>query len=81
MGTETANLLEQAAHEIRSLRLTNEILGAKVEVFDSLMCLLHTKPAEHHQEASIDITYELDKRALEIKRESEIKRDRSRDAI
>jgi hypothetical protein len=53
------SLLRDAESEIESLRRRNELLGAKVEVFDQLMCLLHTKPAERVQCAAPDVLYQL----------------------
>jgi hypothetical protein len=47
-------LLKDAQREIQQLRRRNEILGAKVEVMDSFMCVLHTKPAEHRQAMSVE---------------------------
>lgn len=54
------HLLTEASHEIKSLRRRNEILSAKVEVFDSLMCLLNTSPAQRENLAAVDIAWQLD---------------------
>lgn len=60
-------LLNDARHEIISLRRRNEILSAKVEVFDSLMCLLHTSPAQHSQAMSPDVAWQIEKGLEELK--------------
>ena len=58
---ELIQTLKDAQDEIRELRRRNEILSAKVEVMDSIMCVLHTKPAERLQGAGIDVVYEMQK--------------------
>lgn len=69
MTTPLRDLIEDAAHEIRSLRRTNEILNAKVEMIDLFACVLHTKAAEHIHGAGIDIAWKLDKEADRLKKE------------
>jgi len=59
--SEIRHILNEARHEIIALRRRNEILGAKVEVFESMMCLLHTRPAEHNQPMSPDIAWQIEK--------------------
>lgn len=54
-------VLRDAQHEITRLRQTNAILAAKVEVMDLFACVLHTKPAERTEGASIDVAWELGK--------------------
>ena len=63
---ELTQLLKDAQQEIQQLRRRNEILGAKVEVMDSFMCVLHTKPAEHLQVMSVDIARQLGQKVAEI---------------
>jgi len=60
-------LLNEAAQEIHQLRRRNEILAAKVEVMDSFMCVLHTKPAEHVETAAPDVAWQLSQAAEAIK--------------
>lgn len=52
--------LTDAAQEIRQLRRRNEILEAKVEVFDSMMLLLTTAPNLRPMTASPDVVYKLE---------------------
>lgn len=65
---ETISLLQKAKDEILQLRRTNEVYGAKLEMFDCLMLLLHTKPAERQYPMGVDVAWELDKHAEEIRR-------------
>ena len=65
---ETISLLQKAKDEILKLRRTNEVYGAKLEMFDCLMLLLHTKPAERQDWQTVDVAWELDKHAEEIRR-------------
>ena len=65
----TIEILTEARHEILSLRRRNEILSAKVEVFDSLMCLLHTSPAQHLQGACVDVAWQLEKEEQRLRDE------------
>ncbi len=56
---EIIELLKEAEAQILRLRRTNEILSAKMEVFDSLICVLHTAPASRSQGAEEDIAWRL----------------------
>lgn len=58
---DLCNLLADARFEIEQLRRRNEILSAKVEVFDSMMQMLHTRPAERPQACAPDVAFELQK--------------------
>lgn len=68
---ETISTMREAQHEIQGLRRSNEVLSAKVEVFESMMCLLHTQPATRSMGASPDVVFALEKRILELEREKE----------
>jgi len=57
MTDELIATLREAQHEIQSLRRRNEILAAKVEVMDSFVQVMHTRPAEH----APDIVFEIEK--------------------
>ncbi|MFA9263109.1 MAG: hypothetical protein ACEQSB_07270 [Undibacterium sp.] len=46
--------------EIRSLRRQNELLSARTEMFDAVMCVLHTKPAVRVEGQAIDIVGEIE---------------------
>jgi hypothetical protein len=64
---QTLDTLRSACGEIERLRQRNMILEAKVEVMDAFMCVLHTKPAEcHNQGFGIDVSWEVKKLADEI---------------
>ena len=59
---EKANeLLRNAANEIRFLRSQNQLMSARLEMFDSVMDLLHTDIPKHIQGVSPDLCYAIDK--------------------
>lgn len=60
------HVLRNAQEEITRLRRQNEILSAKVEMIDLFACVLHTKPAEHVQDMSVDVVWELGKEIEKI---------------
>lgn len=64
--TATIHILNEARHEITSLRRRNEILSAKVEVMDLFACVLHTQPASREQGMSIDIAWQLEQEAARL---------------
>lgn len=61
MNDELIQTLKEAEHEINALRRRNELLSAKVEVFDCMMQVLHTSLAMHSQPMSPDVVYALAK--------------------
>jgi hypothetical protein len=54
-------LLKQSASTIRQLRRENELMGARLEVYDQMMRLFHTLPVQQYRGMSPDITYDIDK--------------------
>ena len=54
-------LLKQAASEIRVLRNQNQIMAARLEMFDNMMLVLHTEPARKGQGMSPDLAWEIDR--------------------
>lgn len=59
---ETKELLERALAEINSLRRRNEIMSAKLDMFDNVMSALHGQPArERGGLTSPDIAFEIEK--------------------
>ena len=62
----TIQILNEAKHEITSLRRQNEILRAKVEVMDLFACVLHTQPAMREQGMTVDIAWQLEKEAARL---------------
>jgi len=71
--SELIETLKEAQHEINSLRRSNEILSAKVEVMESFMCVLHTSPAQHRQTLSPDVVFELQKHVAKLEDEAKPK--------
>lgn len=55
------HLLRQAAHEIRQLRRTNEVLQAKVDTMDTLAAFLFATPPSRGVGMSEDIAWQLDR--------------------
>ena len=59
-------LLERAAMEIRTLRRHNEIMAAKLEVFDGMMQILNSQAAQRGGGLmSPDLVFEIDKHLQE----------------
>jgi hypothetical protein len=56
-------LLERALVEIKGLRRQNELMNARLSMFDAVMSALHGQPAtEQRGGMSPDIAYEIEKR-------------------
>lgn len=59
---ETKELLQRALSEIKSLRRSNELMTARLDMFDEVMSALHGKPATKNQGLMHpDIGYEIEK--------------------
>lgn len=58
---EARILLGEASAEIRDLRRKNELMRARLEMFDSMITLLHTEPARQSQGMSPDVVYAIEK--------------------
>lgn len=69
MMDETKSLLLRAASEIRSLRQQNKLMNARLEMFDSVMILLHSSPAQKSQGMSEDIAWQIDNHINSQKKE------------
>ncbi len=63
--------LNEAIHEIQSLRRRNEILSAKVDTMELMATFLFTRPVENPQECSLDIAYALGKHIEKLKTEAQ----------
>lgn len=63
--TQEQLLLKSAAVEITSLRRQNELMSARLDMFDKCMILLHTTPAYPSQGMSVDIVWEIEKHLKE----------------
>jgi hypothetical protein len=61
MEEQEIYLLRQASIEIKRLRQQNQIMSARLEMFDQLMLLFHTQPNYPSQGMSPDIVYDIDK--------------------
>lgn len=60
---EEKQLLEHALNEINSLRRSNELMRARLDMFDAVMSALHGQPArENGGLMSPDVTHEIRKR-------------------
>ena len=55
------DLLQRAVFEIKILRNRSELMNARLEMFDNMMLLLHSKPATQSQGMSPDIIWEIEK--------------------
>jgi hypothetical protein len=73
MSQELKGTLTEAIHEIQSLRRRNEVLSAKVEMIDLFACVLHSKPAERTNGASVDIAWFLQKEVDRLDKEEKEK--------
>lgn len=69
MNSELIQAITEAQHEINALRRRNEVLAAKVEVFDSMMQMLNTAPATRQQPMSTDVLYLLQKQRDRLEEE------------
>ena len=63
------HLLNNAKHEIVTLRRENEILRAKVEMIELFSLILHTKPAYPSQGMGEDVVWKITKQLEEIAKE------------
>ena len=67
--SQEQQMLQEAANEIKSLRRQNELMAARLEVFDKCMMLLHTSPAYQSQRMSPDLVWQIEKHLVEQKSE------------
>jgi len=58
---EEIELLKQASGEIKQLRKENELMGARLDMFDKMMTLFHTEPNRRGKGMSPDLVFEIDK--------------------
>lgn len=54
-------LLQEAAQEIKNLRSQNQLMSARLEMFDNMMAVLHTDVARKSQGMSPDLVWEIEK--------------------
>lgn len=60
MDTELL-LLSEVSFEIKRLRKDNDIMRARLEMFDDMMLLFKTRPSDTGVSMSPDILYQIDK--------------------
>lgn len=58
---EQLQMLREAANEIKTLRRQNELMSARLDVFDSMMAVLHTPIAKKSQGMSPDLVWQIEK--------------------
>ena len=59
---EEKELLQSALNEIKSLRKSNQLMAARLDMFDAVMSALHGQPAQQRDGLmSPDIVYEIEK--------------------
>lgn len=59
--TPEIDLLQRAKDEINGLRHRNEIMRARLDMFDSIMTIFRTEPQRNSQGMSPDIAFEIEK--------------------
>jgi len=59
--TEENRLLNEASFEIKRLRKENEVMGARLDMFDSIMALLHTDIARKQVGMTEDLVWKIEK--------------------
>jgi hypothetical protein len=64
--SDLEGLLNEARAEILTLRRSNEILRAKVEMIDLFACVLHTEPARRSEGMAPDVAWALQKKIDEL---------------
>ena len=58
---EVIEMLKEANFEIRALRRQNELMKARLDMFDSINAILHTQVAMQPECMSPDLCYKIDK--------------------
>lgn len=58
---EQNELLQRAANEIRQLRSQNQLMAARLDMFDSLMLLFRTEPNFERNGMGEDIVWQIEK--------------------
>lgn len=72
MNSELKNLLQQSSDEIKILRKQNEIMGAKLDMFDKIFLIFDANARRSNSICcSEDVAYKIDK-YLENEKQGEI---------
>jgi hypothetical protein len=61
MEDGSKELLQRASGEIKSLRSQNQLMSARLDMFDKMMVLLNTEPRHQGVGMSEDIAWAIDK--------------------
>lgn len=61
MKDSTRILLRNAASQIKQLRSSNEVMSARLDMFDKMWMLFNTEPNYQRQGASEDICFQIEK--------------------
>ena len=69
MKKETIDLLQEAAYEIKGLRMSNEFMKGRLDMFDKMMLLFDTQPNKPQQGMSPDLVYAIEKNIQTLKEE------------
>lgn len=69
---EIRTLLRDANFEIRQLRKQNELMRARLDMFDSVMMLLHSTPSHESRGMTEDVAWKIDKFLAENENNPEV---------
>lgn len=58
---EEIQTLKESVEEIKTLRSQNELMGARLDMFDTMTALLHTQVASRNQGMAPDLVYQIEK--------------------
>ncbi len=61
MNNNARRFLQRASSEIKELRRENEIMRARLDMFDSMNLIFHTRPNQENRGMSPDLVYEIEK--------------------
>jgi len=58
---EELQMLKEATFEIKNLRRQNELMRARLDMFDAMNAILHTQVASQSQGMSPDLVWQIEK--------------------
>ena len=59
--TEEIKMLKEATFEIKILRRQNELMRARLDMFDTINAILHTQVASRNEGLSPDLVWQIEK--------------------
>lgn len=59
--TEEIKMLKEATFEIKILRRQNELMRARLDMFDTINAILHTQVASRNEGMSPDLVWQIEK--------------------